>query len=565
MPDELIRDRIYSNEYADLIIYYNETSEEFLEAYRNLGAQIVGNSYAVFHVNRSLIPRYPLPALGYYNIPKLFTLLDTTSLEVSGILRSLAQPVLNLDTSNVIMGFIDTGIDYTLDVFRNQDGTSRIIGIWDQTAADGPPPNGFLYGTSYTNEQITAALRSEDPLSIIPERDENGHGTMMAGVAAGSPNVTAGFTGAVPNSPIAMVKLKPAKQYLRDFFLIQEEAIAFQETDIMLGIRYLYQLAQSERKALVICIGVGTNQGSHSGDLPLSSVLSYFSGLAGIYCTIAGGNEAGKSHHYYGIIPAEGEMQDAEILVNEKDKGFSLELWARSPDLFAVSFISPLGEKVPVIPPRLGQHSTINFVLERTIIDVDYTIVETFSGGEMIFMRFTDPTPGLWTVQVHSRTFLTGAFHMWLPISGFISPDTVFLAPNPDTTLTCPSTSWEPITVSTYNAYNNSLFINSSRGFTRTGDIKPDLAAPGVDVTSPISGNQFVSRTGSSIAASITAGAVAILVAWGMTRPVPRLLGNEEIKNFLFRGAARSPDLTYPNREWGYGKLNVYRIFETLM
>lgn len=565
MADDTSKEPILSNDYADLIIYYNEPDEELLARYASFGVQIVGSNFAVIYVPREQLPQNPLNVLGYYNIPKLLTPLDTTSLEKSGILRLRSQTVLNLDASNVMLGFIDTGIDYTLDVFKNTDGTSRIMGIWDQTVNTGPAPYGLLYGTGYTNAQINEALTSENPLEFIPVTDEIGHGTAVAGVAAGSPDPQNDFTGASPSSPIAVVKLKPAKEYLKEFFLIQQDAIAYQEDDMMLGVRYLYSLAKDLGKELVLCIGMGTNLGPHSGDSPLSSVLTYYSRLSGVYCVIAAGNEAGKAHHYYGNVQAQGDIATVEILVDEKDQGFTLELWARPPELYAVSFLSPLGESVPLIPARLNQQERVRFVLESTQIDVSYTIVETLSGSELILMRFLSPTPGIWTVRIQNQIYLNGNFHMWLPITGFISPDTYFLAPNPDTTLTVPAPSPEPVTLSTYNAYDDSLFINSSRGYTIIGQIKPDLAAPGVEVTSPLSGGRFAPRTGSSMAAAITAGAVALLVAWGITRPVPRLLTNAEVKNFLIRGATRSPNLLYPNREWGYGTLNLYQIFENLM
>lgn len=565
MPENPAQERILSNDYADLIIYYDITDRQLLSAYEMTIPQIAGGSYAILHVNRTLIPSAPLTVLGYYNIPKLFTPLDTTSLEASGILRLQNQPLLNLDAGNIMLGFIDTGIDYTLDVFRNSDGSSRIIGIWDQTVDNGPAPYDLLYGTAYTNAQINEALRSEVPLSLVPVTDELGHGTALAGAAGGSPDTEAEFIGVSPSSPIAMVKLKPAKDYLREFFLIQKDAVAYQENDIMLGVRYLYSLAKEQNMALVLCIGVGTNQGSHSGEDPLSDLLTFYAGLSGIYCTVAGGNEAGKAHHFSGNIPAQGETLNVEILVDEKDEGFTLELWARPPELYAVSFVSPLGEVVPQIPARLGQRSTINFVLEATRIDVDYVIVESLSGNEMILMRFQSPTPGIWTIRVQNLIHLNGIFNIWLPVTGFISPDTVFLSPSPDTTLTTPAPSPEPITLSTYNAYNNSLYINSSRGFTTTGQIKPDLAAPGVDITVPSVGGQFRPGTGSSLAAAICAGSVALLVAWRLNRPLPHLLTNTEVKNYLIRGALRSPNLLYPNPEWGYGTLNLYQIFETLM
>ena len=130
------------------------------------------------------------------------------------------------------------------------------------------------YGTAYSQEELNQALGMEDPFSLVPSRDENGHGTFLAGVAAGSALPQQSFSGAAPEALIAIVKLKPAKEYLKEIFYVTGSAPAYQSTDIMLGIRYLILLADALKKPLVICIGLGSNQGSHSGSSPLDSMLS---------------------------------------------------------------------------------------------------------------------------------------------------------------------------------------------------------------------------------------------------------------------------------------------------
>lgn len=191
------------------------------------------------------INRYP-----YSTIPTLFGLEDTTALETSGILRLQNQPIINLKGQDTIIGIIDTGIDYRHEAFLNAAGQTRIEAIWDQTINDGIPPNGFFYGTEYTKEQINEALAAREPYEIVPSIDENGHGTFVAGVAAGSESNEAGFIGAVPEATILVVKLKPAKQYLRDYYFVREEAIAFQENDIIYALEYLNTKANELLKAI---------------------------------------------------------------------------------------------------------------------------------------------------------------------------------------------------------------------------------------------------------------------------------------------------------------------------
>ena len=565
MPEISVSEKILSEDYADLILPVTLSGSYFLNAYMQMGGELLGGNYGVIHVPLSSLPRDLLAYVGYYNIPKLYTLLDESSLEASGILKVRSQPLLGYTGKDIILGFLDTGIDYTQPIFRRSDGRSRIVGLWDQTDQTGTQPENLSYGSAYTGEDLNRALTAEDPLSVVPSADENGHGTILASIASGSADVIPDFSGAAPDADIAVVKLKPAKKFLRDFLLIREDAVAFQETDLMAGIQYFLGLADRLKKPLILCIGLGTNQGSHTGASPLTKVLSTSEAIDGFYSVIAAGNEAGRSHHYAGTLSGPGSVQAVEILVDKEERGFVVELWASSPELYAISMTSPLGETIPTIPARLSQNITLNFTLERTRVDISYEIVESASGDQLIFIRFTDPTPGLWTLRVENRFYINGDFQLWLPITGFISPQTVFLAPDPDTTITDPSTTLLPISVSAYDAENGSLYIHSSRGYTRSGEIKPELAAPGVGISAVAKNGSLTSVTGTSAAAALTAGAAALLVDWRLEGNPRHLMTSSELKNFLIRGAGRSRDLTYPNRSWGYGTLNVYGVFESLL
>lgn len=558
-----IGEMILSESYADIIL---PSYTGFLTDYKERGAQIFNNYYGMVHypLEDELFQNYYEYGFFYNTIPKLFTLLDLESLEASGILAVQNQPVLGLKGQDVLIGFIDTGIDYTHPAFRRPDGLSRIVGIWDQTLQTGQPPFDLNYGTAYSQEELNQALGMEDPFSLVPSRDENGHGTFLAGVAAGSALPQQSFSGAAPEALIAIVKLKPAKEYLKEIFYVTGSAPAYQSTDIMLGIRYLILLADALKKPLVICIGLGSNQGSHSGSSPLDSMLSVTDQYRGIHAVTAAGNEAGKAHHFYGTAANSGAYEAVEILVEPGTSGFCAELWGQPPEVYAVGFESPLGEVIQKLPPRISFSENISFILENTRIFVTSEIVQTVSGQQLIFIRFSDPTPGSWKIRVYTDSFNNGNYHIWLPITGFSDPDVRFLRPNPDTTLTVPSASVSTMTTAAYNAYDNSLFLNSSRGFTRTGQIKPDFAAPGVNVFGPNLRGGFTTATGTSVAAAITAGACAQMVEWGMRRTPPRIFNNSELKALFIRGADRSRQELYPNREWGYGTLNVYQVFSSL-
>ena len=505
-----------------------------------------------------------LDLFTYGVIPKCYTLLDTEALNEAGISQIQNYPTLKLTGKGVMIGFIDTGIDYQNPIFRNLDGTTRIAGIWDQTIQEGAPPQGFVYGTEYTEEKINEALQRENPLEVVPSKDENSHGTFLASIAAGSENIENRFKGAAPEATLGIVKLKKAKQYLKDFYLIGDDAECYQENDIMLGIRYLTDLAKKKKIPLVLCIALGTNMGDHNGTSPLCNLLEIYSYTANMGIVIGGGNEANQRHHYYGLIENMADSKNVEIRVAEGVKGFSLELWTEIPNVFAVSIVSPAGEKIPLVPVRQGIGTVLNFVFERTSVYLDYRLLVERTNSELILMRFADPSPGIWRIVVEPQQLADGIFHMWLPVTEFLTGDVYFLQSNPDTTITEPGNTPDPMTVASYNGADKSIAIDSGRGYTRGGRLKPEFAAPGVDVMGAVSRGQFTKRTGSSIATGITAGATALLFEWIVYQLGRTNIDSIQLKNLMILGTERKDTEVYPNRSWGYGSLNLYNTFEQL-
>ena len=550
---------VTSEDTADFISTYSALPEQ-LSAMTGIECiDFVSRQFAVLH-----IPMDDLESpmnFSYYTysaIPKLYSLLATDSMEASGILPASRIPAFGNQGQGVLIGFVDTGIDYQNPLFRKEDGSSRILGIWDQTLETGAPDpvNGFqaLYGTQYSREEIDQALAAPDPLALVPSADENGHGTFLASVAAGGEDPDQDFTGAAPRASIAMVKLKPAKAYLRDFYLIREGADAYQENDIMMGVAYLLHLARRFSMPLVICLGLGTNQGSHVGKSPLGLYLDDINIYAGTAVITAAGNETGYGHHYRAVTRPEETLQTVELNV-------SMEFWAQDVDIYRVGFISPTGEVVDPLPSSTEEENVIRFLVEQTEITVFSSIVNTATGSQMIFIRFKDPMPGIWNLTVSSALNVTGAFHIWLPSRGFISDTTYFLRPDPDTLVTGPGNSQYALTVSAYDHTTGGIYIHSSRGFSRSGQIKPELAAPGVNITGAGLRSGFVQRSGTSAAAAHAAGAAAILLHWGILERNDPFMNTSAIKTYLIRGAKRNPALTYPNREFGYGTLDLYQAF----
>ena len=557
-------ERIISEDYADFIIEIGFRENEARQEYKDLCIQDIGYKFSAIYYPLSEINPISVGEDTYIAIPKLFGLMDTSAVEATGALRLQRVRGTSLTGNGVIVGFIDTGIDYTNDIFKNVTGRTRILSIWDRSDQSGTHPQGIEFGSEYTREDIDRALQSENPYSIVPTKDTQGHGTFMAGVACGSEDVENNFIGAANESQIAVVKLKKAKKYLRDFYLIEENVQdVYQENDIMQAVTYLRNLSRRESKPLVLVLGLGTGSGQRSGGSALSQQLNDLGEMIGCCVVTCAGNEGNARLHYKGSVLNK-EYEDVELRVGEGTNGFTMELWGNSPDIISVAFISPSGEMISRIPARVGQSDTVEFLLEKSKIDISYSLVEAGGGVELIFMRFIDPTPGVWIIRVYGNNILEGDYNIWLPIKQFIDKETYFLKPNPDITLTVPSTTQATITVAAYDNMTNALFTDSSRGFTRTNEIKPDITAPGVNVYGPGINNNYVRKSGTSVAAALVAGNCAQLMQWGIVEKNETQMKTNYIKNFLIRGAIRDRNIVYPSKEWGYGKVNVYEAFSIL-
>lgn len=526
----------------------------------------IGEKYDCVYLNSNLVPSPEKVFFPYPNMPKLYALQDTEgaaagavfqpqSLREAGILQT-QQGSLQLSGQGVILCFIDTGIDYRQPIFMREDGSTRILSIWDQSIPDGPPPAGFLYGTQYTEEQINQALSGENPYDLVPHKDTSGHGTALACAAAAS-RQSDGFLGAAPEADLVVVKLKQAKQYLREYYMIPPGAAAYQENDIMAAVAYCDGFARLLQRPVVICLGLGCGLGDHMGNGFLAEYLDSISVKRSRCVVLAGGNEGSSAHHYVGNVE---ENRPIELQVSEGTEGFCLEFWGQNPDRYALQIKSPGGERLPVISRFDDYTVTYGFVFEETTVTIGADAIETSTGKQLIRMRFVKPTPGIWTFYVSSLGEVSnGSFSMWLPNKQFLAYPVYFLRPNPDTTITDPGFAKNAITVTYYDGQTGALAPDSGRGFGADGGQKPDLAAPGVMV-STIRGE----ITGSGVAAALTAGAVALYFQWAVVQNHNRYVESKEIKAFFILGAKREDFLTYPSREWGYGKLNLYQSFQAI-
>lgn len=545
---------VYSNDYYDIIV----SSLDTLAGIENICQQDISNQYRIYYVNREEVPPLSVGTYKYVNIPKCFTILDQVSLEVSGITKVQTQKNLELKGSGILMGFLDTGIQFENPAFRNTDGSSRIVAVWDQSRNSEKHPDGFIYGTEYTKQELDEALTRENPRDYVPLTDENGHGTQLAAIAVGSEDAGQDFIGVAPYADIAVVKLKPAKEYLREFYYIREGAVAFQENDIFTAIDYLNQLAERRGEPLVLCIGLGTNQGNHSDGGRLTTYLDNFAAKYRRGVCIAAGNEANARHHFYGSI-SEDTSEKVEINVTEDLQGFIVELWGRAFELFAISVMSPTGEVMPRVPVWNGQQQKQRFLLENTEVLVDYQLGGVRSREQLIHIDFENPTAGLWVIEVYPYRIADGNFHMYLPISEFLQKEVFFIRSNPDNTLTVPSAAELPMAVGGYNAYTEGVWIDSGRGFATDGNIKPDFVAPAVDVFTQNQFGRYERITGTSAAAAIAAGASALMMEWNLSYMDNSTVNSVELKNQLINGTRQKANQLFPNREEGFGRLDVYQ------
>ncbi len=564
MDRETCRQMILSEDYIDFIspIYRKITSEEAERG--NACIQNMDYGFQAVYVSQSLSKPLSLENYRYNSIPNCYELMDLEAMDDAGIRVVQTYPTLNLMGSGIMIGILDTGIDYRNPLFQNIDGSTRIAGIWDQTIQDGTMPEDLDYGSEYTEEMINEALRSENPLEIVPSMDTEGHGTFIASVAAGNADLDNRFIGAAPESTLAVVKLKTAKSYLKDFYAIRQDAVCFQENDIMLALKYINGLARKRNMPLVLCIALGTNLGGHNGTSLLSALLDAYASTLNRSVVISSGNGAVQRRHFSHEFLNMNDVTEAEIRVEEGVNGFVVELWTTVPNIMTVAFTSPSGERTGYISFKQGYEYREEFLFDQTDVEVEYRLLLENNDSQLIFMRFRNPSQGIWRISIKPVRISDGRFHLWLPVPGFVTGDVYFLQANPDTTLAEPGSSLVAMTVAFYNGIDNSVDINSGRGYTRDGRIKPDYAVPGVMVSGAGLNNEFVVRSGSSVAAGIAAGAAALLMEWVLKQTDSWGVNSSQIRNIILIGAEQRPGAENPNREWGYGTMDLYRSLDIL-
>ena len=550
-----------SQRFGDFIVKYMQNVKDTMELFPGTSFQAINEIFGVLYVPLESMGELEVTGTSYNSIPKCYTYMDMEATGASGITRLHDHPYLKLRGKGTAVAVIDSGIDYQNAVFRNAGG-SRIAYLWDQSLEDGTDIAGteVPYGKLFRKKDIDLALASEDPFSIVPSRDTNGHGTALSGIAAGNMVPGENFTGAAPEATLIIIKVKPAKQYLRNFYLYPPDAEVFQENDVMMAIAYAISWAKKLEMPLSICLGIGSSQGAHLGTNALSQYVDYVANFSQVSVSAAAGNEGNTRNHSTGIFSQGREQIVTELRVAEREQGFTMEFWGEPPEIYGLSIQSPTGEILEVSSSIGSRTQELSFVFVETKVYVNYILIERQTGYSLVYIRFFHPASGIWKIFTRGKNRQNVQFHMWLPVEGLISQDTYFLEPSPYTTVTAPGDARNSITITAYQHRDGSIYIAAGRGYTPDGMITPHLAAPGVNVKVPLVRGGFGTRSGTSISAAQTAGIAALLFEWAIIRDNQPFFTGSGVKYYLQRGARREENMQYPNPEWGYGEDVIIRL-----
>lgn len=537
----------------ELIIKYSGS----LEAVKNISSSVTElmNGYAVIVIREDRIEELAgIPEVEFIEKPKSLYFQTDVGRQVSCIDAVQTAPY-NLSGRGILIGIVDSGIDYENPDFRNEDGTTRIVSLWDQSIT-GRPPSGYATGSEYTQEEINAALAEPDRTvrsRIVSSRDASGHGTAVAGIAAGNGRGSEGriYRGAAPEAELLIVKMGTPRP---DGFP--------RTTELMLGVDYVIRKALELRRPVAVNISFGNTYGSHDGTSLVERFLNDISDTWKNVICIGSGNEGTTAGHASGRVSDEEETVQ-ELAVQEREPALNVQIWKSYVDEIDISIVSPSGERVGPFREILGPQ---RFILGNTELLIYYGEPKPYSVRQEIYISFIPLQSyvdgGVWRIILTPGRIVDGTYQMWLPAQTALNVGTAFLRPNSMSTLTIPSTAALAVTVAAYDARTFSYADFSGRGpaavYEGIGVPKPDLAAPGVLVNAPVPGGGYRAFSGTSFAAPFVTGSAALLMEWGIVKGNDPYLYGEKVKAYLRRGARELPGYdTWPNALLGYGVLCV--------
>lgn len=457
-----------------------------------------------------------------------------------------------LTGEGILVGVVDSGVDYFHPDFRNEDGSSRILRLWDQSL-DGKPPRGYVTGTEYTKEEIDKALAlgETEGRRLVPSRDSSGHGTAVLGIAAGNGRASGGVNrGVAYKSDLLVVKMGNAR-----------ENSFPRTTELMEGIDYLIRQTVKMRRPIAINISFGNNYGSHQGDSLLETYLSNAANVGRSVICVGSGNNGNDRIHTAGQL-RQGQTETVEMSIGIYETTLNLQLWKAYADEIEISIETPSGERLPTLSEKIG---TQRYRAGETDLLIYYGKPGPFQVTQEIYFDFipveTYLTSGIWKIHLHGRRIREGNYNLWLPGGNVLNPVTGFYRPIAAETLTIPSTAAKVITVGAYDSRLNAYADFSGRGGSNLSFPKPDLVAPGVNITAPTPGGAYTTVTGTSFSTPFVTGSAALLMEWGIIQRNDPFLWGEKVKAYLRRGAQPLPGFNeYPNEAVGWGEDVIIRL-----
>ena len=556
----------------ELIVKYSGDPEQIREIAVNVA--LLMNGYAVVLVREDRINDLAgLDGVEFIEKPKNLYFQVENGRNASCI-NPVQNPPFSLSGRGVLTGIVDSGIDLAHPDFRNEDGTTRVLALWDQTIP-GNPPSGYSRGSEYTAEEINRILMPQPmepgggtesgeperaggvgqgqaaPDRILPGRDISGHGTAVAGIAAGNGRGSEGrrFRGVAPESSLIVVKMGQAR-----------EGGFPRTTELMEGVDYIIRKAQEMRMPVAVNISFGNTYGSHDGTSLLERYLDAAADTWKNVISVGSGNEGNTAGHVSGKM-REGEETEIQLAVQAREPGLNVQIWKSYVDEAAVSIISPSGETAGPLRETAGAR---RFLVGQTELLVYYGEPKPYSVRQEIYISFLPMgsyvDSGVWRIRLTPGRIVDGSYQMWLPAQSALNVGTAFLEPDSSSTATIPSTAGRVITVGAYDALTFAYADFSGRGadgrYEGSGVPKPDLAAPGVRVQAPAAAGGYGAFTGTSFAAPFVTGSAALLMEWGIVQGNDPYLYGEKVKAYLRRGARQLPGYeSFPNPQIGYGIL----------
>ena len=539
----------------EIIVKYSEMGDSVEALLGGSGISVVPllGGYAIVTLPESMLEEYSRrPQIEFIEKPTRLYFEDLFSKEASCITQVQRDEPgkLQLTGRGVLIGIVDSGVDYRHPAFLTADGKSRILRLWDQSIP-GNPPEGYATGTEYTNEEINEALSLsvQEGRRLVPSEDGSGHGTAVLGVAAGSDFSRGAVNrGVAYESDLLVVKMGIPRQ---DSFP--------RTTELMQGVDYLVRQAIRLGRPIALNLSFGNNYGSHRGDSLLETYLDNVSGMGKNVICVGMGNNGNDALHTGGKL-SPGEIQEIELGVGAFEPTLNVQLWKNYEDEMEIYLENPAGERVGPIFETLGAQ---RWQAGNTELLIYYGKPAPYHVTQEIYVDFLpqdEKTPyvdsGVWKIILAARNIKNGEYFLWLPGGKTLNPGTAFYLPRPQGTLTIPATARRVISVGAYDARQNTYADFSGRGCRALPDPKPDLVAPGVDIYAPRSGGGYASFTGTSFSTPFVTGAAALLMEWGITRRKDPYLYGEKLKAYLRRGAkALQGSEKLPNDLIGWGRL----------